>query len=196
MAEKKEEKKEKGKEKEKSPRNNKVLFIAAGALALVVLIVGVGLGAYFLGTKKSAAVSPAAVESAAVEAAVGEAEQPAAKTAAPPPAPRPVVPSSSKVGPMVKIDDFVVNLLDRDATRYLKASVTFEVDTEEAAEEIKERMPQIRDAILLLVGNKNFNELRDLQGKMQLRAELIGQLNTILRKGQIKFIYFTNFVIQ
>jgi flagellar FliL protein len=57
-------------------------------------------------------------------------------------------------------------------------------------------MPQIRDAILLLTSSKTFGELQDLQGKMQLRAELIGHLNTLLAKGQVKHIYITNFVIQ
>ncbi len=62
--------------------------------------------------------------------------------------------------------------------------------------ELNERMPQIKDAVLLLVGNKTFDELRDMQGKIQLRAELINRLNGILVKGKVKRIYFTDFVVQ
>ena len=57
-------------------------------------------------------------------------------------------------------------------------------------------MPQIRDAILLLVGNKTFEELQDLQGKKQLKAELLSKINAILQSGQAKSIYFTDFVVQ
>ena len=48
----------------------------------------------------------------------------------------------------------------------------------------------------MLTSNKTYGELQDMQGKMQLRAELIGHLNTLLGKGQVQHIYITNFVIQ
>lgn len=100
------------------------------------------------------------------------------------------------VGPMVNIDSFIVNILDKDGTRYLKAALTLELDSEITANEVKERMPQIKDAILLLVSSKTFAELQDLQGKLQLRAELTSRLNDLLKTGKIKQIYFTDFVVQ
>jgi flagellar FliL protein len=103
---------------------------------------------------------------------------------------------ANQVGPMVNIDSFIVNILDDQESRYLKAAITLEVSSEEASMELNARMPQIKDAILLLVGNKTFNELNDLQGKIQLRAELINKVNSILQKGKVKRIYFTDFVVQ
>ena len=103
---------------------------------------------------------------------------------------------AKQVGPMVNISAFVVNILDDEENRYLKAALTIEVDSQAAADEIDARMPQVQDAILLLVGNKTFGELRDMQGKMQLRAELINRVNEILTKGKVKRIYFTDFVVQ
>lgn len=100
------------------------------------------------------------------------------------------------VGPMVNIDTFIVNILDDEENRYLKAAITIEVDAPTTADEITSRLPQIQDAILLLIGNKTFGELRDMQGKMQLRAELINRLNELLDKGKVKRIYFTDFVVQ
>jgi flagellar FliL protein len=97
---------------------------------------------------------------------------------------------------MVDIDDFIINILDKNETRYLKAALTLELDSEETAAEVNERMPQIRDAILLLIGNKTFAELSDLQGKLQLRAEIIARLNKLLTTGKVKGIYFTEFVVQ
>lgn len=103
---------------------------------------------------------------------------------------------AKQVGPMVNIESFIVNILDDNESRYLKAAITLEVDSEETSMELTQRMPQIKDAILLLVGNKTFGELSDLQGKIQLRAELINKVNSILLKGKVKRIYFTDFVVQ
>ena len=41
--------------------------------------------------------------------------------------------------------------------------------------------PNIRDTILLLIGNKTFEELEDLQGKKQLKAELTSKINSFLK---------------
>ncbi len=65
-----------------------------------------------------------------------------------------------------------------------------------AKSEAAQRMPQIRDGILLLIGNKTYEELQDLQGKKQLKAELTSKLNSILHYGKVKEIYFTDFVVQ
>ncbi|MEA3362558.1 MAG: flagellar basal body-associated FliL family protein [Thermodesulfobacteriota bacterium] len=103
---------------------------------------------------------------------------------------------AKQVGPMVTIDSFIVNIMDDQESRYLKAAITIEVDGEEAAMELNQRMPQVKDAVLLLVGNKSFGELSDLQGKLQLRAELINKINSILLQGKVKRIYFIDFVVQ
>lgn len=100
------------------------------------------------------------------------------------------------IGPMVNIEPFIINILDPNGTRYLKAAITLEVKDPKAVDDINQRMPQLQDAILLLVGNKTFNELSDLQGKMQLRSELLERLNKILTAGSVRKIYFTEFVVQ
>lgn len=100
------------------------------------------------------------------------------------------------VGPMVTIESFIVNIIDDEESRYLKASITLEVDAEAASMELAQRMAQVQDSILLLIGNKTFAELSDLQGKIQLRAELLNKINSILKQGKVKRIYFTDFVVQ
>lgn len=148
-----------------------ILAIVGG----LILLGGVGVGAYFLG---------ASGKEQAPEDAVIASSTPAKKAPA------------GKIGPMVDVSGFIINILDRDEIRYLKAAITLEADSEAGALELQERQAQVRDAILLLVGNKTFDELRDLQGKMQLRSELIAQINTMLQQGQVKNIYFTDFVVQ
>ena len=110
--------------------------------------------------------------------------------------PVPDLHQKSEIGPMLEIKEFVVNIISQDGSHYVKASLTLELSNEPAKEETTQRMPQVRDAILLLVGNKTFEELQDLQGKKQLKAEMISKINSLLKSGKVKSIYFTDFVVQ
>jgi len=157
-----------GSEEEGGSKKKLIIIIAV----ILVLLIGAGVGAFlFLSGDKEEKISP-------------EEEQALLQKQA------------KEVGPMVNIDTFIINILDDQESRYLKAAITLEVDSQEASMEINSRMPQIKDAILLLIGNKTFAELNDLQGKIQLRAELINKVNSILLNGKVKRIYFTDFVVQ
>ncbi|OEU60539.1 MAG: hypothetical protein BA870_11340 [Desulfuromonadales bacterium C00003094] len=154
-------------------KSKKMLIII---IAAVVILLGGGAAAFFLlkGGDPEGAATPAP-ESAPTTTAPG---------------------AKGTIGPMVGIEPFIINILDDEGTRYLKAAITLEVNNEPVVEEISLRMPQIRDTILLLVGNKTFNELADLQGKLQLRSELRERLNKIVTSGRVQKIYFTEFVVQ
>lgn len=110
--------------------------------------------------------------------------------------PVPELSKDTNIGPMINIDEFVVNIISAEGKHYVKAALTLELTSETVREECNLRMPQVRDAILLLVGNKTYDELQDLQGKKQLKAELSSKLNSLLQTGRVKAIYFTEFVVQ
>jgi flagellar FliL protein len=110
--------------------------------------------------------------------------------------PVPALEDLAKVGPMVNIDEFVVNIISADSPHYVKTSLTLELSNETTQPEVEERMPQIRDSIILLIGNKTYEELQDLEGKKQLKAELLSRINSFLHSGTVKAVYFTNFVVQ
>jgi len=176
----------------------KKLIIIGGAGLLLLIILGVA--AFFL-LKKSP------------DAEKKPGEEPTAEVHAPELNP------SATIGPMIEIKEFIVNIISENERHYVKASLTIELVSghvaagggdskggggheggdgakDPATEEVNQRMPQIRDSILLLIGNKTYEELQDLQGKKQLKAELISKLNSILHKGKVKDIYFTDFVVQ
>lgn len=150
------------------------------ALVGVLLLAGVGAGAYYFGASRGATAAAAPADPAVAEAAAAAAAEAEA----------------AKLGPLVELKDFIVNILDEQETRYLKASLTLELTGPEAAAEVEQRMPQVRDAVILLIGSKTFGELGDLQGKLQLRAELGAQINSFLKTGKVKNIYLTDFVVQ
>jgi flagellar FliL protein len=94
------------------------------------------------------------------------------------------------------METFVVNLNDPSGKRYLKTNIALEYMTEEMGEELKHRLPQLRDLILLLLSSKSLNDIQTVDGKLELRRELIQRINQVLTSGKIRNLYFTEFVIQ
>ncbi|MFH2123567.1 MAG: flagellar basal body-associated FliL family protein [Pseudomonadota bacterium] len=187
MADKKDAKKPEDASADQGARKKKLIIIGGAALLLLIIL---GATAFFL--LKKSDPDKKAPETAETAVQVPDLNPPAA------------------IGPMIEIKEFIVNIISEVDRHYVKASLTIELvnnptvinkDTKAtgndlAKEEATQRMAQIRDSILLLIGNKTYEELQDLQGKKQLKAELASKINSILRNGQVKEIYFTDFVVQ
>jgi len=94
------------------------------------------------------------------------------------------------------METFVVNLNDPGGKRYLKTNIELEYVTAEMGEELKHRLPQLRDLILLLLSSKSLDDIQTVDGKIALRRELIQRINQVLTTGKIRNLYFTEFVIQ
>lgn len=167
------ESKKKDEQAEKEGGKKKLIIIIA---ATVILLLGIVAAAYFLFLKKPPPEEEAKNEQ--VEMTQSPAED------------------QTDIGPMVDIKEFIVNIISEEGAHYVKASLTLELNNEVVLEEANKRMPQIRDAVLLLIGNKTFEELQDLQGKKQIKAELKSKINSFLKTGRIKNVYLTDFVVQ
>lgn len=94
------------------------------------------------------------------------------------------------------LDPFIVNLADSPDVRYLKLTVKVELERPEVAGDLSARLPQVRDAVLMLLSSKESAALRSAQGKSQLREELIQRLNGVTPRGGVRTVYFTEFVVQ
>lgn len=94
------------------------------------------------------------------------------------------------------MEPFIVNIYDGQDLRYLRVRVELEVASEEVKVETEARKAQLRDAILVLLTTKTMLDIRDQQGKNQLRQEIFTVSNNILPPGKLKKVYFTDFVVQ
>ena len=104
--------------------------------------------------------------------------------------------SLEAIGPVVDLEPFVLNLADRDQLRYLKVSIKLQLDRPEEETDFQIRLPAIRDALLVLLTSKESRALRTIDGKMLVRDEIGGRVNSIMKKGQIRQVFFTDFIIQ
>ena len=162
-----------------TPKKGSMKLIIIGVV--VLLAVGGG-GAFawfkFLAPHKVEAKTPDAKSEKAGEAHPGEQAT-----------------ATAKIGPILDLDPFIVNLADTEP-RFLKVTIKLELDGLPAKAEVSERIPQVRDALLILLSSKETQSLKPTAGKLQLRDEILQRINALLSTGQARNAYFTEFVVQ
>ncbi len=100
------------------------------------------------------------------------------------------------LGAIFSLDAFIVNIGDGDRDRYLKLKADLELTNDTVAEEIDQRLPQIRDLVISLLGSKSFDDVRSIEGKDLLREEMLRRINALLVTGKARSVFFTEFVVQ
>ena len=63
-------------------------------------------------------------------------------------------------------------------------------------EELGVRLPQVRDATILLLSSKRLADISDYEGKTLLKDDLRARINATLETGKIEAVLFTEFVVQ
>jgi flagellar FliL protein len=61
---------------------------------------------------------------------------------------------------------------------------------------LSERLPQVRDSILMILPSKQFDEIASMEGKIALRDEIMDKLNSLFARTVVTNIFFTEFVVQ
>ena len=103
---------------------------------------------------------------------------------------------SSQGAEMFKLKDLVVNLSRSEQTRYLKASVQLQLAGPVAVSKAQEKEVRIRDALIILLSNQSVDEISTMQGKYQLKRQIVARLNNVLGEGTVLNAYFSEFVVQ
>ena len=99
-------------------------------------------------------------------------------------------------GTIFPMDTFIVNLADEGGKRYLRITMDLELTRGTVSDDLKKRLPQMRDSILMVLPSKRFEDIRTVEGKTSLRNEIIANLNGLFGQERISNIYFTEFVVQ
>ena len=168
--------------------SKKKLFIIIGAAVAVAVILAVVFMVMGKGDKKAAkkegadATTEAKAEGGAHGApAKGEGGAPGTAVGA------------ANIFPL---EPFIVNIYDGQELRYLKVKVELEMTGAGVKVELDGRLAPIRDAVLVLLSTKTLQDIQDIQGKNQLKDEILASINKIIPPGKIAKIYFTDFVVQ
>jgi flagellar FliL protein len=99
-------------------------------------------------------------------------------------------------GPIMELEPFLLNLADREELRFLKVSIKLELDRPEEKTDFHNKVPAIRDALLVLLSSKESQILRTVNGKRRVREEIMTRVNGVMSKGKVANVFFTDFIIQ
>lgn len=94
------------------------------------------------------------------------------------------------------LEEFTANLADLTEPHYLRVTMVLGLKNEKLEEEMDKRTPEIRDAILSVLGSKHYAELLPVEGHEKLKKEIVARLAKVLGKGKVIEIYLTSFAIQ
>ena len=94
------------------------------------------------------------------------------------------------------LDPFVVNVTGDGYNRFLKLRVELETSDTELKEEIDARLPQVRDALIVLLSSKQLTDITDFEGKALLKEDILERVNDLLDTGSVRSVLFTEFVVQ
>lgn len=95
------------------------------------------------------------------------------------------------------MDKFTVNL-GGEPKRSIRLEVNLEMLGQEGFEEIMEasNRARARDSIVRLLNEKHFSELETIQGKLFLKNKIATEINTLLKEGTVKDVFFSDFIVQ
>ncbi len=102
----------------------------------------------------------------------------------------------SEIGILYPLDTFTVNLKSDAGRRYLKCTMSLELEGEELSLELDAKSPVLRDRIIRILTSKTLEEINSKKGKSKVSSQIMDTLNAMIADGEIKGIYFTEFVIQ
>jgi len=162
----------------------KLIFIAIG----VVVLAGLGAGGWLMLGGKHDAPAKGKDKAAAAQKESKDEEEEKADPKAPP--------------LFVALDPpFVVNFQAEQTVRFLQVSAQIMSHDLETIELLKTNDPIIRNDLLLLLGNQNYQTISTLEGKEALRAQALETVRNVVKNGggrpkRVEAVYFTSFVMQ
>lgn len=166
-----------------APKSNgsssKLIFIILGVNVLMMGAV------MFVVLRKPAPPASATVEPpAAVEKKEGAGEH------------GPAAGGPNKPGPILKLENFVIQLRGVDQDRYVRVSFDLEVIADTDREIVQARLPHIRDSIITFFSDRTLDELRGSEGIERTKTSIMRRLEEIVPGQRIRAIYITDFIIQ
>lgn len=100
---------------------------------------------------------------------------------------------------IVAMEQFLVNLADKDSQRFLRVTLRLVVATKEEAKEIGEdevAKARLRSAILELLTQQTAETLTTPEGKAQLKKAIAERGTSALGDRKVLDVLFTDFVVQ
>jgi flagellar FliL protein len=97
---------------------------------------------------------------------------------------------------VIEMQPFIVNLADKNESRYLRMSISLGVGGGDDAKVDSLFTTKIRNGILAIVTTKTSDQVLTVEGKDQLRKEMLKAARAAANKPEVLSIYITDFIVQ
>lgn len=168
-------------------KSKKKLFLIIGGVVVLLLAIGIPLA--FMGKKggdkelENGELDPEAAAKEGAKAVMVEGHDDEEE----------LVEGEEPLGAIFPLDTFVVNL---KGGKYIRLQIQLEFVGRDIPSRFYSRNVLVRDAILTLLSVKSQEDLAEAKDKEQLRTEIKNLINEILKKEEIKKVYYSQFLVQ
>jgi flagellar basal body-associated protein FliL len=93
----------------------------------------------------------------------------------------------------------VVNFEDGSVVRFLQITMEVMAHDQKAIDSVQKNIPLIRNNLLLLMSNRNYQTMMSREGKEKLRGEALAEIRAVQKKEggpDVDDLLFTSFVVQ
>jgi flagellar basal body-associated protein FliL len=93
----------------------------------------------------------------------------------------------------------VVNFEDGSVVRFLQITMEIEAHDQKAIDSVQRNIPLIRNNLLLLMSNRDYQSMMSREGKEKLRQEALTEIRAVQKKQSapdVDDLLFTSFVVQ
>jgi flagellar FliL protein len=93
----------------------------------------------------------------------------------------------------------VVNFEDGSVVRFLQITMEVMAHDQKAIDSVQKNIPLIRNNLLLLMSNRNYQSMMSREGKEKLRQEALTEIRAVQKKEgspDVDDLLFTSFVVQ
>jgi flagellar FliL protein len=97
------------------------------------------------------------------------------------------------LGALFPLESVIVNL---SGGSFLRIQVQFEFMTRDIPKRFYQKLTPLRDGLITVLASKRREDISNKDGRDNLKSEIREMVNDLMRKEDIKNIYFTQFVIQ
>ena len=101
-----------------------------------------------------------------------------------------------ELGPLLPMEEILVNVADTKGRRYFKTSLTLEMEGKDLEADAPARLPLLRGKVIDLLAGKTMDELTSPVARDTLRAEILESLNAEVTGGEFRDLFFTEFLVQ
>ena len=106
------------------------------------------------------------------------------------------LPDDKEVKKIIELQPFVVNLADKEESRYLRMRVSLGIGETKEEKPDPILMTRVRNAMLAVLTTKTADEILTQEGKSILRKELLKAARAAIEEPHIEAIYITDFIVQ